>query len=147
MCMTFRPDGRSVPLTAATAPMVAPLPDLGGPGTERAGDCRPQGDSAPAAVTAGPHDLGVMGVFLPELDAGTAPDGGGVTRTAFERLARGLAVGFAVFSIAVAAFLVVFTWWILVMQPGPVIARQGAVTMPVFLDPAPSPPADSRRAS
>lgn len=154
MCMTFRSDGRGVPVTAGITAIGSTVRRLPGvdtaalaPGPGIAGDSRSRHDSAPTGMTAaGPHNLGVMGMLVPGLDTGTGP-GDGAIRNAVERLVRALAIGFAVLSIGVAAFLVVFTWWVLVMQPGPVIARQGYVTMPLFPQTAPLPPGDNRRES
>ena len=64
-----------------------------------------------------------------------------------ERLVTTFAVGFAVFSISVGAFLMVFTWWILVAQPSAVVEQPGHVTMPLFPDGYPAPPNDDLRQS
>jgi hypothetical protein len=49
-----------------------------------------------------------------------------------EQLLKALAVGFAVFTISLAAFVALFAWWILVVEPSPGVKPMAHVTMPLF---------------
>lgn len=97
---------------------------------------------APAACRAVMADGGVGNVDVdgPALarnpgleapDAGSAAEGQGI-RAAVGRLVEPLAVGLTVFTVGVAAFMAMFAWWILVVEPSPGIRPQTHVTMPLF---------------
>ena len=49
-----------------------------------------------------------------------------------EQLVKGLAAGFAVFTISLAAFIALFAWWVLVIEPNPGVKPMAHVTMPLF---------------
>ena len=76
-------------------------------------------------------------------DTGTATRGDGIVG-AIEQLVKSLAVGFAVFTVSLAAFMMIFAWWILVVEPIPGIQPLTQVTMPLFPE-GYRPPADEPR--
>jgi hypothetical protein len=49
-----------------------------------------------------------------------------------EQLAKALAAGLAVFTISLAAFIALFAWWVLVVEPSPGVTPMAHVTMPLF---------------
>jgi hypothetical protein len=49
-----------------------------------------------------------------------------------EQLVKALAAGLAVFTISLAAFIALFAWWVLVVEPSPGVKPMAHVTMPLF---------------
>ena len=66
----------------------------------------------------------------PQVQADTAMKA--TSLNAIERLVKSLAVGLTVFTVGVAAFVAVFAWWILVVEPAPRATPLAQVTMPLF---------------
>jgi hypothetical protein len=61
-----------------------------------------------------------------------------------EQLVKALAAGLAVFTISLAAFIALFAWWVLVIEPSPGVKPMAHVTMPLFPEGYRSPANKSR---
>lgn len=87
-----------------------------------------------SAVTAGAAVSGLAlcgGPAAGLRNTGTVTPADGIAG-AVERLVGSLAVGFTVFTVSLAAFMFMFAWWILVVEPSPGIQPLARVTMPLF---------------
>jgi hypothetical protein len=92
-------------------------------GWARQGDPTPQGLFAAADI----RKLGTQAQVAKGIEAGDR-----LILHPIEQLVKGLAAGLAVFTISLAAFIALFAWWVLVVEPSPGVKPMAHVTMPLF---------------
>lgn len=90
-------------------------------------------DRAPPPVFVAPAVVApaVVAPAATELERRPDAEAHGIV-AALERSAEPIVAGLTVFMIGVAAFMAMFAWWVLVVEPSPAITPPAMVTMPLF---------------